>query len=77
MQYGIGVVADEDERSKASGEEYTWQSYLKTGTITVHKSGTVSVSWDAEMAQVSPCGEGERGGTVRTGCLQWEAVHGG
>ena len=40
-------MADRDEKSKL--DDVTWGSYLKTGTLTLHSDGTISVKWDKEM----------------------------
>ena len=52
VQYRIGVVADQDENSKMAGEE-TWCSYLKTGTVTLHKDGSLTVGWDTDMVKLT------------------------
>ena len=47
VHFRIGAVADRDESSKV--DDVTWESYLKTGTLTVHSDQTLSVKWDQEM----------------------------
>ena len=48
--FHIGLVADQDEKSKV--DDKTWQSWLKTGTLTLHKDRRVSVKWDADMMEI-------------------------
>lgn len=50
VHYRIGAVADRDEDSKI--DNVTWGSYLKTGTLTVHRDHTISVKWDKEMVSL-------------------------
>lgn len=48
VEFRIGLVADDDEKSKVA-DESTWVSYLKTGCLTLSSNGRLSVSWDPEV----------------------------
>ena len=49
--FHIGLVADQDENSKV--DDKTWQSWLKTGRLTLHKDNKrVSVEWDQDMMKI-------------------------
>lgn len=60
-EYRIAIVADMDENSKSTQESNTWNSYLKTGIVTLHGDGTVSVEWERETKLVSHISEKGRG----------------
>ena len=49
-QFRIGLVADQDEKSKLN--DVTWQSWLKTGTLTLHSDRRLSVKWDKMMTEL-------------------------
>lgn len=49
-QFRISLVADQDENSKV--DDKTWRSWLKTGTLTLHKDRKVSVKWDVEQTEL-------------------------
>ncbi len=50
VEFRIGVVADQDEKSRTN--DVTWNSFLKTGTLTMHNDGSFSVAWDREPIKV-------------------------
>ncbi|XP_013169319.1 PREDICTED: soluble calcium-activated nucleotidase 1 [Papilio xuthus] len=51
VTYRIGIVADLDTNSKSSSKEYTYNSYLKKGSLTYDVvRHTVSVKWDTQPA---------------------------
>ena len=56
--YRIGLVADQDESSKV--DEKTWQSVLKTGTLSFNRE-KVTVKWDSEVKLLSHIAEKGRG----------------
>ena len=49
--FRIAVVADQDKNSR-SKDKLSWHSWLKTGTLTLHKDRTLSVKWDREMIKL-------------------------
>eukprot|EP00731_Ephydatia_muelleri_P029562 Em0021g85a len=48
-------------RPKSTQESNTWNSYLKTGIVTLRGDGTVSVEWERETKLVSHISEKGRG----------------
>lgn len=50
IHFRIGVIADQDEKSKV--DDKTWQSWLRTGTLTYHKDKKVSVKWDPGIVEL-------------------------
>lgn len=48
--FRISLVADQDELSKV--DDKTWHSWIKSGTLTLHKDRMVSVKWDAEQVEI-------------------------
>lgn len=48
--FKIGLVADQDENSLVN--QKTWNSWLKTGTLTLHYDGTVTVKWDTDKTEL-------------------------
>lgn len=48
--FRIGVVADQDKKSKASNTQ--WFSWFKTGTLSLHPDKTLSVRWDPDMIKI-------------------------
>ncbi len=50
ITYRIAVVADQDLNSKV--KDTLWSSWLKTGRLTLHGDGTLSVKWDSQMTKL-------------------------
>lgn len=50
IYYRIGLVADQDEKSKV--DEKTWHSWFKTGTLGFHRDKHISVKWDPELVEL-------------------------
>lgn len=48
--FRISLVADQDEKSKVDNK--TWRSWMKSGTLTLHKDRRVSVKWDPEQTEL-------------------------
>ena len=44
-------MADQDEDSKVDGK--TWHSWLKTGTLTLHKDRTISIKWNEKRIELT------------------------
>ena len=89
IEFKIGLVADMDERSKVDAT--TWGSFLKVGTLTLHKDWSLSVQWQPDMVELrSHISEGGRGAELseliafngklytvddRTGIGKWRGGH--
>ncbi len=55
-------MADNDRNSKV--DDGTWSSFLKTGTLTLHRDGMVSVEWDPLEQILTHMAESGRGGEL-------------
>ena len=51
VEFRIGAIADMDEKSKVDAT--TWHSYLKTGTLSLHNDGSLSVVWDPNPVELA------------------------
>jgi soluble calcium-activated nucleotidase 1 len=48
--FRISLVADQDENSKLDAK--TWHSWLRSGTLTLHKDKKVTVVWDSDLVEL-------------------------
>ena len=68
--FRIAAIADLDaERSKVSGDDYKWRSYIKYGHLTQYRNGKFSVTWDDQYTLTSKLNEKGRGFELSELCV--------
>ncbi|XP_033103776.1 soluble calcium-activated nucleotidase 1-like [Anneissia japonica] len=61
-KYKIGLVADLDKASKSQEDSKTWNSFLKTGYLTLNSHhDSVTIEWDQKQLLTSQFSQGGRG----------------